>query len=123
MDQLATISLPGFSATATFGGGDLLVRMNGNADLAAQPALGDFVRAVHAGALERGAARATVDLREVEFMNSSCIKELVSWLQLLLDLEPARRYQVRLQQGAHHWQKRSLEVLKAFASDLVEIER
>ena len=122
MDQLAAISVPGFSATATCRGDEVLVRMQGNADLAVQPELAAFLPEVHAGVLTRGASEVTVDLREVEFMNSSCIKELVSWLQRVLDLAPERRYRMRLQQGAQHWQARSLLVLKAFAGDLVDIE-
>jgi len=123
MDQLAVISVPGFSATATFAGDELLVRMRGNADLEVQPELASFLPEVHAAALKRAASEVTVDLREVEFMNSSCIKELVSWLQRVLDLAPDRRYRMRLQQGTQHWQTRSLLVLKAFAGDLVDIER
>jgi|SRR6185503_5625334 len=123
MEQVASFEVSGFSAAASFGDGRLLLEMRGNADLSVQAALASFVPQVHAEALARAVSQVTVDLRAVEFMNSSCIKELVSWLQLLLETEPERRYRVRLLQGAPHWQNRSLQVLQAFAGDLVEIER
>jgi hypothetical protein len=123
MEQLASVSVSGFSASASFADGTLLVVLKGNGDLAAQPALASFVPQVHGEALARRASLVTVDLRGMEFMNSSCIKELVSWLQLLVDAEPDRRYRIRFLQGAQHWQNRSLQVLRAFAADLVDIER
>ena len=123
MEQVVSLSVSGFSASAAFADGTLLVKLEGNGDLAAQPALAAFVPQVHGEAIARGASRVTVDLRGVEFMNSSCIKELVSWLQLLLDTETERRYRILLLQGPQHWQNRSLQVLRAFAGDLVDIER
>lgn len=117
------VKLPGFTATVSLVDDGLLVHMEGSADLAVQQALAAFVPQVHAAALEHGVELVIADLRAVEFMNSSCIKELVTWLQMLLDLEPERRYRIRLRHGAtHHWQSRSLRVLQTFASDLVEID-
>jgi len=123
MEQVASVSVSGFSASAAFADGSLLVVLRGNGDLAAQPALASFLPQVHGEAMARGASLVTVDLRGVEFMNSSSIKEMVSWLQLLIEADPERRYRIRFLQGSQHWQNRSLQVLRAFAADLVDIER
>ncbi len=64
-----------------------------------------------------------VDLRQLEFMNSSCFKCLVTWLHRLQQAPAADRYAIRIVSSPSvSWQKRSLYAIRAFAPDLVTVE-
>ncbi|MDB4957395.1 MAG: hypothetical protein JWO36_4964, partial [Myxococcales bacterium] len=63
------------------------------------------------------------DLRELEFMNSSCFKAFVAWIAMIRDLETDKQYRMHLLSNPNlHWQRRSLAALTCFAVDLVTIE-
>ena len=65
---------------------------------------------------------AVIDLRDLEFMNSSCFKSFVSWITDIQELEPAQQYKVRfLSNSKLHWQKRSLHSLRCFAVELITV--
>ena len=82
--------------------------------------------AITSSLLERAAspvAEVVVDLRRLEFMNSSCLKTLVTWLNNVRQRPPAQQYLIRfLRDRAAYWQERSLSALKAFAPAIVELE-
>ena len=64
-----------------------------------------------------------VDVRELEFMNSSCFKSIVSWLTSIMELPPPEQYKVHfLSNPERLWQRRSLHALRSFALMLVTIE-
>lgn len=99
------------------------VTLTGNADHAAIEPLDRVLAAAHAAATEHGAREVAVDLRRLEFMNSSCIKSLVTWISDVRELPAARQYQIRFRSDpAMHWQKRSLHALRCFAVELITIE-
>jgi len=99
------------------------VRLSGTADTAVRTELDDYVQRLHAESLRLHVPAVVVDLRELEFMNSSCLKVFVSWLALLRELEPDAQYKLRIRSNpALLWQRRSLAALSCFAIDLVTIE-
>src|SRR5262245_18676829 len=101
---------------------ELVVRLAGTADRRFTGDLSRFVGSAREAALAARAERVVIDFRELEFMNSSCFKSFVGWLQNLLELEPERQYRIRfLSDPNKHWQARSLKALSCFAADLVEI--
>jgi hypothetical protein len=103
-------------------GDELLVKLEGTADSRFTEDLSRFVVAAQETALAAATQRVVIDFRELEFMNSSCFKSFVNWLQTLLELEPERQYRIRfLSDPNKHWQARSLKALSCFAADLVEI--
>ena len=103
-------------------GDELLVKLEGTADSRFTEDLSRFVVAAQETALASATQRVVIDFRELEFMNSSCFKSFVNWLQTLLELEPERQYRIRfLSDPNKHWQARSLKALSCFAADLVEI--
>jgi hypothetical protein len=64
-----------------------------------------------------------IDLHQLEFMNSSCFKNVVSWLNRVQELPTTAQYYVRfLSNPALLWQRRSLHALQCFANELVRIE-
>ncbi len=101
----------------------ILVRCRGNADLRAREPLESLLGRVDAEARRLRVAEVEVDLRDLEFMNSSCFKSFVSWIGRVQDLEPEMQYRIRfVSNPSMHWQQRSLHALRCFAVELVSIE-
>jgi hypothetical protein len=102
----------------------LAVRLGGHADLPeAVEALSALWMRVHSRALDLKAPVVTVDLRPLEFMNSSCFRTFVVWLSHLSQSRDDERYRVRfLADATRYWQRRGLRALSAFARDVVTVE-
>jgi hypothetical protein len=101
----------------------MTLRFSGNADLRATAAVSQLIAQVHPEAQRRSVSSVKVDLRELEFMNSSCMKAFVMWLQALQEDERGHRYRITfLSAPSRYWQERSLEALKYLAPDWVVIE-
>jgi hypothetical protein len=99
------------------------VILSGSAESSAKEALDGLLRALHVEALGQGLREVVVDVRDLEFMNSSCFKSFVFWLREAQEVDPAKQYKIRLlSDDAKHWQRRSLAALACFAADLVHIE-
>jgi hypothetical protein len=99
------------------------VRLAGSAETASMAALEAMLREVHAAAVRVGAREVRVDLRRLEFMNSSCLKTFITWIGQVQELEAPRQYTVRfLSDDGKHWQRRSLGALSCFAVDLIRVE-
>lgn len=118
-----SVSLRDFSANVRAEGRSLVLRLSGNADMAAKDSLDSLLPRVHGEALRIGAAEVQVDFRQLEFMNSSCFKSFVTWISDVADLDPSKQYKIRLASNAEmHWQRRSLHALRCFAVDLITVE-
>jgi hypothetical protein len=121
--DIPAIQEAGFEASATQDNGILRVSFRGSAELQASDLLGPFLMRVHAEALRLGAREVTADLVHLEFMNSSCFKRFVTWLNALREVEGKPQYAVRfLSSPRVRWQKPSLTALSCFAPGLVTIE-
>lgn len=121
--ELPNVSGPTFSAAATREDSELTVRFSGTADLESRDQLIEVVDGTHDAAAQLGLDRVVVDLRELDFMNSSCFKTFVTWLARVQDLDPDKQYKIHiLSNPDFHWQRRSLAALSCFAVDLVTIE-
>lgn len=100
----------------------LIAKLSGTADLRVTDSVEAILTRVHQTALELSIAEVQMDLRELEFMNSSCFKSFVSWISDVSDL-PAGQYRIRfLSNPSILWQRRSLHALSCFAAELVTIE-
>jgi anti-anti-sigma factor len=101
----------------------LCVNLRGHADVGAKRALDGFVAEVDREASAGPVAEVVVDMRRLEFMNSSCLKTLVTWLNKVRQRPPGARYLIRfLQDHTAYWQERSLAALKAFAPAIVQVD-
>jgi hypothetical protein len=108
---------------ATYAPPKVNVRLVGSAESVAMAPLGHLLGKLHGEAVRLEVSQVTIDMRELEFMNSSCFKAFVSWLGELQDLDVALQYRIRfLSDEQKHWQRRSLGALSCFAVDLIEIE-
>jgi hypothetical protein len=112
-----------FGASASADDGQIRVGLRGNADMRAVSDLQAFIPSVHAKAIELSVSSVTVDMLELEFMNSSCFRNFVNWLNWIRELPEAERYKLRfVGSAARHWQRPSLSALSYFAVGLVDIE-
>jgi hypothetical protein len=97
--------------------------MTGSAETPAYEALMALVRRLQAHTRERRPSEVVVDLRELDFMNSSCLKTFVTWLGELRDADSVAQYPVRfLFDRNKHWQRRTVGALKSFAPGVVTID-
>jgi hypothetical protein len=69
---------------------------------------------------DKAPARVIVDLRELEFATSSCLKVFANWVLGASELETPYKVQFR-SNPKHGWQRRSLHALAAVAPGVVEV--
>jgi len=101
----------------------LLVSLAGTADLRVTEDVEKLLADVHQRVLNEAVEEVKVDLRSLEFMNSSCFKSFVTWISQVQDLPEAKQYRIRfISSPAILWQRRSLNALSCFAAHLVTIE-
>lgn len=112
-----------FRATAAHEGTIATLCLLGTADASTLEPVQQAVNAMREQARALQVSEVVVDMRSLEFMNSSCFKCLITWLSDLLEQPADQRYRIRfLSDPSKHWQQRSLRALSCFAVDLVTIE-
>ena len=122
MSEIVTVKGEDFQGTAHRDGTAIVARLKGNADYAALDALEMLLTRAHSEATRLAASEMVIDLRDLEFMNSSCFKCFLSWITDVQELEPDRQYKVKfLSNPQLHWQKRSLHSLRCFAVELITV--
>src|SRR5262249_15597595 len=95
-----------FSTTTTVEEGALRIALKGNADIAAISGLETYLKALHREILRQKQAQVTVDIRELYFMNSSCLKSLVTWITAVGETTKNERYRITfVSNGKLHWQR------------------
>lgn len=98
------------------------VKLSGNADAAAVAPLERFLKQLHNALVDARSAEVHVDLVELYFMNSSCVRAFASWICTVR--ATANPYRVRLQMnGRQAWQHRSLEPIRRLAPTVVVMEQ
>lgn len=112
-----------FSSRIRREGETLHLLLEGDADMSAVDEIGRTLENVHKAARTLPTTLVIVDLRNLEFMNSSCFKKFVSWLGRVQELADDKRYLIRFLSDPHmHWQRRSLHVLQCFAPNVVSVD-
>jgi hypothetical protein len=113
----------GFKLVPSLSGDTLLITLSGNGDMDTSPALGRYLKEMHAELLRIRVKRVVVDCRDLYFMSSSCIKCFVLWIDLIAHAGAAERYSVELTISTGlHWQRRSFEAMKRFAPGIVSLQ-
>ena len=112
-----------FSAVAQISAESVVAVLAGNADLRSNRDLDAFLANLDAEAVRLDAREVVVDLRGLQFMNSSCIKSFITWISVVEERTEGPRYHICfLSNPALHWQKRSLHALTCFAADLISVQ-
>jgi hypothetical protein len=112
-----------FVAHASAGEGTISVSLTGTADLTVRSQLDHFLHEVHAEAQRCLAHSVTVDVRQLEFINSSCLKSLVWWVSTVDEQSGDGKYRiVFLSSPTARGPLRSLNSLACIASDVVTVQ-
>jgi hypothetical protein len=110
-------------ARAVVDAGVLRLTLEGTADAAAEAALNEMLGRLHGESQRNGVREVVVDLRTLEFMNSSCFKSFITWIVAVRRLPEDQHYRIRfLANAGLHWQKRSLHAISYFGGELVSVE-
>jgi hypothetical protein len=110
-------------ATAHLADGVLSLCLTGTADATTETPLHGLLSRLHAELRQTAAREARVDLRALEFMNSSCFKAFVTWIVAVDKLPAEHRHRIRfLCNPASQWQKRSLRAMTHFGGGIVSVE-
>jgi hypothetical protein len=119
--ELQLAEIPGFSCSPALGDGALELTFVGTGDVAAIELLSSYLKRAHEEATRLGVREVTCDFRKLSFMNSSCFKAFVVWIDTVKNASV--QYRIRfLTSPDLHWQKRSLEALRRLASAVVTVE-
>ena len=118
-----TMKEPDFGAQASSNERRIQVSLTGTADLTVKNQLERFLRDVHAEAQRSLAEEVTVDVRQLEFMNSSCLKCFVWWISTVQEQPGEGKYRiVFVSSPSVYWQRRSLNALACLANDIITIQ-
>jgi hypothetical protein len=97
------------------------VRFSGIGEAEGAALLDRFLALLHEQALAQQLPEVTIELAQLDFINSSCLKAMVAWIYKV-DTE-GRPYRIRLRRDASmHWQRTSLATLQRLAPDVVLIQ-
>jgi len=119
--QLTAVGGEGFQVTPTLIDFNLRLVFVGSGDMNATGVINEYLKRVHEEALRLGLAQVSCDFKQLTFMNSSCFKSFVVWIDTVKKSET--RYQIAfLTNPSLPWQRRSLEALRRLAANLVTIE-
>lgn len=122
MSEVVSVKGDDFAAAAQHEGTEIQAILKGNADYGALDALDMLLERIHAEARRGGVTEVVIDLRELEFMNSSCFKSFVSWITNIQEMDVGQQYKVKFVSNPNmHWQKRSLHSLRCFAVELISV--
>jgi hypothetical protein len=123
MIDIPNIDANDLRAAPSYVDGQLSVVFAGSADSRSQVAIEQLLGKVHAEAMRLKLPEVAVDFRDCDFVNSSCFKAFVVWLEQIQELEAAEQYKLRFfSDDTKAWQRRSLQALSCFAIELVHIE-
>ena len=115
--QIGALTIKGSSEGAAYG-----LRLSGQAEMRDGAVLWACLLQCHREALTGKAKKVQIDLKEVEFMNSTSLGAFVSWVAALQKLPVADRYTLEfLGSPARRRQRASLHALASFAPETILI--
>ena len=119
--RINPVNDPTFQADALLEGTEIFVRFTGTADLTAKRAMDDFLIAVHGEASRIYISQVNVDVSGLEFINSSCLMAIVTWITGVQAM--SRRYQISFHfRSIRDWHRRSLAVLSQLGAGVVSVK-
>ncbi|MEA2699623.1 MAG: hypothetical protein QOI66_3894 [Myxococcales bacterium] len=119
--QIKPIHHATFDAEAVMDGNEIAVRFAGTADLSVKEIMDRFLIDVHAEASRMDARSVSVDVSGLEFINSSCLMAIVTWITTVQSMVN-RRYQIAFHfKAVRDWHRRSFDVLTQLGEDVVTV--
>jgi hypothetical protein len=99
-----------------------VLRMVGSADTTATKPLGVLLDQVHDELLARKTPELVLDMRSLDHMGATCLRQLLAWLNRQGELAEADRYRIRVRiQPTLPWQQ-NLHALSCFDTTTISIE-
>ena len=119
--QIKPIHYTNFDAEAVLDGTEIAVRFSGTADLGVKAIMDSFLVDVHADASRMDVKSVSVDVSGLEFINSSCLMAIVTWITTVQSMTN-RRYQIAFHfKAVRDWHRRSFDVLTQLGEDVVSV--
>jgi hypothetical protein len=118
--QLTPLAAEGFSVVPRVEKESISVALSGAAQLNAHLVLGPYLTALHKECLRGNVTQVRVDLTQLNFMNSSCLKHFVTWVANVKDAGSYRI--IFVTNTALRWQRACLAALRGFAPDHIDVE-
>lgn len=113
--------VPTLNVAASHDADTLVLAMSGSAEVRDSTPLAELLMHYHAEAKRVGAKQVDVDVRTVDFMNSSALNAFVRWFAEMKNRNES--YKVRfLSDPSKRWQRGSLSALATFATGNVTVE-
>lgn len=82
--------------------------------------LAGFLKEAHKLALETDRKTVVLDVRDLVFLNSSGLREILQWINMVSALPPEKSYKVKFILDKHKsWQTVMLDNLKLFSANIV----
>jgi hypothetical protein len=121
MPSLPAIRTENFSLVFSDTSSTPALRLSGNGDGEVVAPLDRTLKQLHDELAFSGARAVVVDLADLYFMNSSCLKAFVSWIYKVRT--SGKPYQIRMQLNPRQrWQQRGLEPLQRLAPAIVFLD-
>jgi anti-anti-sigma factor len=121
--NLLNLNEPALTSRASLDGSTLILSLEGTVDDKSRFKLEEVLARLHEESKRLAMRQVVLDLRALEFMNSSGMKVLVSWVRGAHKLTGTERYTIRfIVSPESHWQKRSLHAIVGLGDPLVTIE-
>jgi hypothetical protein len=119
--RIQPISEKGFTAEAVLDGDELAVRFAGTADLTVKTMMDSFLCQAHAEMCrgDLGATTVSVDISGLEFINSSCLMTVVTWITTVHEMA-MDRYPISFHfKPSRNWQTRTVKVFEHLGQSFV----
>jgi len=98
-----------------------VLKLIGSADNATAPRLAELFGELHGELSAKQAQRLVIDMRDLDHLGTSCVGELVTWLEKLEDV-PDRYAIVVKSNPSIGWQRTTLPALSCFDPAFVTVE-
>ncbi len=122
-ERITEIDLSTFSTRTQAISDAIFVTLVGNADMDVHDLLKKYLDDLHRTAQAAQIKEAVFDLKELYFMNSSCLSLFLRLLNSLAESNKTHKYSLRFRSNPGlPWQRRSLSAVRKYAQDLVVIE-
>jgi hypothetical protein len=94
--------------------------VKGVADISTKAQLDQFLSSLHEELRKMPSVDVALDILDLEFMNSSCIKALISWISRDVNQPKERQYLITIHTDSSRlWQRRSVQALCMMAPGVV----
>ena len=117
-----SLELEGMRVESSLEGRSVRTTFTGVAELNVVDPLASLLRALHERAGVLAVDEVVVDFSNLEFMSASCLRSFISWINQLQELPSHKQYRIRFVANPDQpWQRRSVNALKCFATELISI--